>query len=133
MDLKKCPGKDVVICPTNHAVYSTGIDSCVLSLFQFSRHQETCGRVTSSLPRTRFEQYGSAVLYYLPEQRTVYRQCQSNWTSEGSSLLLEGGGLLLNADRFSLITKGFQMYSSLQKRAIKPPKHQSCLFLLFSE
>jgi hypothetical protein len=33
-DLVKCRGRDVLICPANHAVYSTEIDSCALSLFQ---------------------------------------------------------------------------------------------------
>jgi hypothetical protein len=50
-DLVKCRGKAILICPAYHAVYSTEIDSCALSLFQSTRPQETCGRrVTSRLP-----------------------------------------------------------------------------------
>jgi hypothetical protein len=33
LDIIKCSGKDIMICPANHAVYSTEIDSCALSLF----------------------------------------------------------------------------------------------------
>jgi hypothetical protein len=115
MDLVKCHGKDIAICPANHAVYSTEIDSCALSLFQSTSPQETCGRrVTLRLPRPRFERFGSAVLYYLPEKQTVHLQCQTNRTSETGSLLLEGSGLLLNAPRCSFMSKGLQMTAALQ-------------------
>jgi hypothetical protein len=52
VDIVKCRGKDFYICPGNHAIYSTEINSCALSLFQSSNPQETCGRrVTSRLPQ----------------------------------------------------------------------------------
>jgi hypothetical protein len=54
MDLVKCRGKDILICPADHAVYSTEINSCALNLFQSTNPQETCGRrVTSRLSRRR--------------------------------------------------------------------------------
>jgi hypothetical protein len=63
MDLVKCRGKDILIRPADHAVYSTEINSCALSLFRSTNPQETCGRrVTSRLPRPRLERFGSAVL-----------------------------------------------------------------------
>jgi hypothetical protein len=114
-DLVNCRGKDILICPADHAVYSTEIDSCALSLFQSTRPQETCGRrVTLRLPRRRLARLDSAVLYYLPERQTVYLQCQTNRTSETGSLLLEGSGFLLNAGRCSFMRKGLQMYPALQ-------------------
>jgi hypothetical protein len=104
-----------LICPANHAVYSTEIDSCALTLFQSSRTQETCRhRGTSRLPRPRLDRYGSTVLHYLAKPQMVYLQCQSNRTSETSLMLLEGGGFLLNAGRCSLITEGLQLYPALQ-------------------
>jgi hypothetical protein len=73
MDLVKCRGKDILFCPADHAVYSTEINSCALSLFQSTNPQETCGRrVTSRLPRPRLERFGSAVLYHLPETDGVF-------------------------------------------------------------
>jgi hypothetical protein len=115
MDLVKCRGKDILICPADHAVYSTEINSCELSLFQSTNPQETCGRrVTSRLPRPRFERFGSAMLYYLPGRQTVYFQCQRNRTSETTSLSLQGSGLLLNAARCSFTSKGLQMTAALQ-------------------
>jgi hypothetical protein len=56
MDIVKCIGKNI-ICPANHAVYSTEIDSCALSLFQFSRTREMCKRRVTSLPQSRLERY----------------------------------------------------------------------------
>jgi hypothetical protein len=115
MDIVKCTGKDIMICPANHAVYSTEIDSCALSLFQFSRTREMCRRrVTSRLPQTRLERYGSTMLYYLAKPQMVHLQCQLNQTREASSMLLEGSGFLLNAGCCSLILEGLQLFPSLQ-------------------
>jgi hypothetical protein len=115
VDLVKCRGKDFYICPANHAIYSTEINSCALILFQSTNPQETCGRrVTSRLPQPRFERFSSTVLYYLPERQMVYFQCQQNRTSENHSLLLQEGGLLLNAARCSFTSKGLQMSAALQ-------------------
>ena len=33
VDILKCTGEDIVICPANQAVYSTEVDSCSLSLY----------------------------------------------------------------------------------------------------
>jgi hypothetical protein len=102
MDIVKCRRKDIFICPADHAVYSMEINSCALSLSQSTNRQETCGRrVTSRLPRPRFEKFGSAVLYYQPERQMVYFQCQPNRTIETILLLLQVSGLLLNAARCS--------------------------------
>jgi hypothetical protein len=75
VDLVKCRGRDFYICPADHTIYSTKINSCALSLFQSTSPQETCGcRVTSRLPRPRFDRFGSTVLYYLPERQRVFFQ-----------------------------------------------------------
>jgi hypothetical protein len=93
MDIVKCIVKDIMICPANHTVYSTEIDSCSLSLFQFSCTREMCRRrVTSCLPQPRLERYGSTVLYYLAEPQMVHLQCQLSRTREARSMLLEGSG-----------------------------------------
>jgi hypothetical protein len=82
---------------------------------QSTSPQETCGRrVTLRLPRPRFERFGSAVLYYMPEKGTVHLQCQTNRTSETTSLLLQGSCLLLNAARCSFMSKGLQVTAALQ-------------------
>jgi hypothetical protein len=44
----------------------------------------------------------------------VFFQCQQKRTSETHSLLLQGGGLLLNAARCSFTSKGLQMSAALQ-------------------
>jgi hypothetical protein len=44
----------------------------------------------------------------------VFFQCQQNRSSETHSLLLQGGGLLLNAARCSFTSKGLQMSAALQ-------------------
>jgi hypothetical protein len=134
MDLVKCRAKDVIICPANHALYSTESDSCAMSLFQSPRTQETCRRsVTSRLPRPGLEIYGSTVLYSLAEPQIVYLQCQSNRTSEVRSLLIEGGAFLLNAGRCSLITEGFQLLLVLKGRSSTPHESQNSSPLLFKE
>jgi hypothetical protein len=132
MDLVKCRGKDILISPADHSVYSTEIISCAPSLFQSTNLQETCGRrVTLRLHRPRFGRFGSAVLYYLPERQTVYLQCQPNRTIENSSLLLQGSGLLLNAARCSFISKGLHMTAALQGESeyVSPgPIHVTLLY-----
>ena len=41
MDVVKCRGKDIMICPAEQAVYSKEVDSCALSLyFQSTRARE---------------------------------------------------------------------------------------------
>jgi hypothetical protein len=116
VDLVKCRGRDFCISPADHAIYNTDINSCALSLFQSTNPQETFGRrVTSRLPRPRLERFGSTVLHYLPERQMVLFQCQQNRTSEAHSLLLQGGGLLLNASRCSFTSKGLQMSAALKK------------------
>jgi hypothetical protein len=115
VDLIKCRGKDFYICPANHAIYSTEINSCALSLFQSSNHHETCGRrVTTRVPQPRIERLELAVLYYLPDRQMVFFQCQQNQTSEAQSLSLQGSGLLLNAASCSFTTKGLQMSAAMQ-------------------
>jgi hypothetical protein len=115
VDLVKCRVKDFYICPADHAIYSTEINSCVLSLFQSTKPQETCGRrVTSRLPQPRFDRFGSTMLYYLPERQMVFLQCQQSRTSETHSLLLQEGGLFLNAASCSFTSKGLQMSAALQ-------------------
>jgi hypothetical protein len=115
VDFVKCRGKDFYICPADYAIYSTEINSCALSFFQSTNPQETCGRrVISRLPQPRFERIGTTVLYYLPERHMLFFPCQQNRTSETHSLLLQGGGLLLNAASRSFTSKGVQMSAALQ-------------------
>jgi len=64
MDVVKCRGKDIMICPAEQAVYSTEVDSCALSLyFQSTRTRERCKRkVIFRPPQPRLERFGSTVL-----------------------------------------------------------------------
>ena len=42
VDILKCRGEDIVICPANQAVYSTEVDSCSLSYIYSARTPEKC-------------------------------------------------------------------------------------------
>ena len=119
MDVVKCRGKDIMICPAEQAVYSTEVDSCALSLyFQSTRARETCNRkVISRPPQPRLERYGATVLYYLAEPQTLHLQCQQNRTWEVHSMTLEGGGFLENAESCYLTLQGLQLFPALRGKA----------------
>ena len=86
MDVVKCRGKDIMICPAEQAVYSTEVDSCALSLyFQSTRARERCKRkVISRPPQPRLERYGSTVLYYLSPKLYI---SSASITGHGKSAL----------------------------------------------
>lgn len=106
----KCRGKAILICPGDRAVYSTEVDSCVLSLFKQTHLRDMCKRmVLSRTPQPRQERYASVVLYYLAEPQTLHLQCEANRASEVRSMVLEGAGLLQSTGPCYLTLEGLQL------------------------
>jgi hypothetical protein len=115
MEILKCKGKDIMICPASQAVYSMEVDSCILSLYlQSSKARELCRRVVFTHPEpSRLEQYSCSVLYYVGEPRGLHLQCQRNRTWETHSMTLQWSGVLTNAGSCFVILQGLQLFPAL--------------------
>ena len=115
MDVLKCRGEDIKICPANQAVYSTEVNSCALSLFlQSTQTRELCKRTVVTRPASpKLERYGSMVLYYLVEPQRLHLQCQYNRSWQTYTMTLQGGGVLKNAGSCHLTLQGLQLYPTL--------------------
>ena len=113
IDVLKCRGEDIMICPANQAVYSTEVNSCALSLFlQPTQTRELCKRTVVTHPASRkLERYGSIVIYYLVEPQRL--QCQHNRSWQAYTMTLQGGGVLKNAGSCYLTLQGLQLYPTL--------------------
>jgi hypothetical protein len=116
VDILKCRGADIMICPANRAVYSTEVNSCALSLYNQSlQARELCKRTVINRPApAKLERHGSVVLYYLTEPQPLHLQCQHNRSWEAYNMTLEGGGFLENAESCYLALQGLELYPALR-------------------
>ena len=117
VDILKCRGEGIVICPTNQAVYSTEVDSCSLSLYlQREDARKMCKRtVISRQEPPRPERHGSLVLYYLAAPELMHLQCQHNRSWQASTMRLQGAIMLKEAESCYLALQGLQLYPALRK------------------
>ena len=116
VDVLKCRGEQIKICPANQAVYSTEINSCALSLYLQSSHaREVCKRTaTTRRPLPKLERHGSLVLYYLTEPTRLHLQCQQDHSWHAATMTLDGGGVLQNAESCYITMQGLQLYPTLR-------------------
>jgi len=115
VDILKCRGEDIKICPANQAVYSREFNSCALSLYlQSVQARELCKRTVITRPAPpKLERHGSIVLYYVTEPQRLHLQCQHNRSWETYNMTLEGAGFLTNARSCYLTLQGLQLYPAL--------------------
>jgi hypothetical protein len=116
-DVLYCRGEDIRICPANQAVYSTEVNACALSLYlQSSYAREMCRRTVTTRPApSKLERHGSIVLYYLHEPQRLDLQCQRNRSWVTYSVILEGGGILHDAESCYLTLQGLQLHPALRR------------------
>jgi hypothetical protein len=116
MEILKCSGKDIMICPASQAVYSMEVDSCILNLYLLPpKARELCRRVVFTRPEPRrLERRGSRVYYHVAEPQCLHLQCQRNRTWETYSTTLQGSGVLNNAGVCFLTLPGLQLFPALE-------------------
>ena len=115
VDILKCRGEDIMICPANKVIYSTEVNLCALSLYLQSlqaRGMCKCTVITHPAP-PKLEQHCSIMLYYLTEPQHLHLQCQHNRSWEVYTMT-EGGGVLKNAGSCYLTLQGLQLYPTLR-------------------
>jgi hypothetical protein len=133
VEASKCTGTFIKICPTDHAVYSTEVKSCVSSLYLQSREvQDWCKRELMINPGPDLlERHGTEVLYYTSEVQTLQLQCNRNRSWQSQSMTLQGAGILGNAGPCFLSLPALHLYPTLRGEAalnarapvVYAPKH----------
>jgi hypothetical protein len=112
LEIMKCSGVRVMVCPADKAVFSTKLKTCELSLFlQSEDARELCHRKVLQNPVHQvLEQQGPTRIYFLPDTQMVHFKCLegSGWTT--TALELGGAGLLQKATACYITTPQLQMF-----------------------
>ena len=117
VDVLKCRGEGIVICPAEQAVYSREIDSCSLSLYlQRARARPRNVQKHSDCPpgTPRLDHHGSSVLYYLVAPQLLHIQFQHDRSWQANTMTMEMGGYLDGAISCYLAVQGMHLYSALR-------------------
>jgi hypothetical protein len=116
-EFSQCKGDRVKVCPASKAVSGIKHNTCELSLFvQILDARKLCRRTVSTKvpPPAMLQRHGSSVWYIIPEPRQAHLQCRDgrDWTS--SNVVLEGGGLLLDAQGCHITVGDLQLQAAVQ-------------------
>jgi hypothetical protein len=106
----------VTLCPDGKALSSTKQSTCDLSLFvQSFDAWKVCRRVVSAAtPPAMPHRHGTTVLYFLPDPRQAYPRCRNGRGWNTSSVVLEGGGSLIDAQGCHITVRELQLQAALR-------------------
>jgi hypothetical protein len=116
LELSRCKGDRDKVCPADKTISSTKQSTCELSLFvQSLDAQKVCRRVVSAVtPPAMLQRHGTYVLYFLPEPRHAYLRCRNGQGWNTSSVVLEGGGSLIDAQGCHITLGDLQLQTTLR-------------------
>jgi hypothetical protein len=116
LEFSQCKGDSVKVCPASKAVSGTKHDTCELSLYvQSLNARKMCRRVVlGTTPPAMLQRHGTSVLYFMPEPRQAYFRCRDGRGWNTSSVVLEGGGPLTDAQGCHVTVGDWQLQAALR-------------------
>ena len=119
-DIKKCRGKDIMICPADKPIYGRNVLTCESSLyFQRDKARTLCSR--RILPQnfaSIFIRHSHDCIYSFSSKQQLHLKCRQNATWITCTWSLQGSGILHNTSACHVTGQNFQLYPAMEGHSV---------------
>jgi hypothetical protein len=130
-DIRKCKGKNIMVCPVDRPVFSRNVLTCESSLyFQRNEARTLCSRrIVAPNFAPILIQHSRDWIYSLGVPQQVNLKCRQNSTWTTSTWTLHGNGILHNASSCHVTGQDFKLYPATESLSVSTVTYQAELMV----